>query len=162
MQIFQKYWQKWSLKFQSVVKTSKPMFMTQNLKFPTARDLKNISQKIISRKNDFPQNNSFLTAIWHIHTSTKMGFPGNQPKMAQLYGPLTFSKMVVRGWYMPHFDRRDLLNSKKQVWGWFPQLARPLWTDLRNFPIFSEISPGQPISKKVIFLTAESEKMIEN
>ena len=90
---------------------------------PQARNIKNISQNIISRKNVFPKNNSFPSAMSHIRTSTKVGFPGNQPKMFQLHGPLTFSKMVVRGWYMPHFDRTDVLTSKKQVWGGFRNLS---------------------------------------
>ena len=50
---------------------------------------------------------------------------------------------------MPHFDRRDLLNSKKTGLGWFPQLARPLRADLRNFPIFSEISACAGVVEKV-------------
>ena len=87
----------------------------------------------------------------HIRKPTQMGFPENRPKMPQLHGPIIFSKMDVRGWHMPHFDRRDLLKLQKTGLGWFPQLARPMWADLRNFPIFSEISPGQPISKKSDF-----------
>ena len=138
------------------------MFLTQKPKFHQSRNLINISQKIISRKNYFSKNNSFPSAMSHIRTSTKVGFPGNQPKMLQLHGPLTFSKMVVRGWYMPHFYRADLLTSKKTGLGWFPQLVRPLRADLRIFSIFSEMSAGWPISKKVIFFTSESEKMIEN
>ena len=58
----------------------------------------------------------------HIRKSTKMPFLENRPKMPPLHGPITFSKMDVRGWYMPHFDRRDLLDSKKQVWGGFRNL----------------------------------------
>ena len=98
----------------------------------------------------------------HIRISTKMSFLENRPKMPQLHGPITFSKMVVRGWYMPHFDRRDLLDSKKQVWGGFRNLPGLYGPISEIFSIFSEISPGQPRSKKVIFLTSESEKMIEN
>ena len=109
--------------------------MTQKPKFHRSGDLKNISQKIISRKNYFPWNVSFFAAIWHTRTSTKMRFPGNQPKMVQLHGPITFSKMVVRGWYMPHFYRRDLLDSKKQVWGGFRNMPGLYGPILRNFPI---------------------------
>ena len=112
------------------------MFLTQKPKFPLARDLKNISQKIISRKNDFPRKLCFPSAMSQTRTSTKMGFPGNQPKMVQLHGPITFSKMVVRGWYMPHFCRRNLLNSKKQVWGGFrnlPGLYGPICEFYRFF-----------------------------
>ena len=81
----------------------------------------------------------FFTPMSHTRTSTKMGFPGNQPKMVQLHGPITFSKMVVRGWYMPHFDRRNLLNSKKQVWGGFrtlPDLCGPICELSRFFRKF--------------------------
>ena len=99
------------------------MFLTQKPKFPTARDLKNISQKIISRKNNFPQNNSFFTPMVHIRKPTQMGFPEIRPKMLQLRDHITSSKMVVRSWYMTHFDRTDLLNSKKQVWGGFRKLS---------------------------------------
>ena len=136
--------------------------MTRKPKFHLARDLTNISQKIISRKNNFPRNIGFPSAMSLTRTSTKMGFPGNQPKIVQLHGPITFSKMVVRGWYMPHFDRRDLLDSKKTGLGWFPQLARPPRADLRFFSIFSEISIWAAATQKVIFLTSESEKMIAN
>ena len=66
-----------------------------------------ISQKILRRKNYFPKNNSFCPAMSHIHKSTKMGFPGNQPKMAQLHRYRTSSQMVVGGWYMTHNDRKD-------------------------------------------------------
>ena len=105
------------------------MFLTQKPKFHQSRNLINISQKIISRKNYFSKNNSFPSAMSHIRTSTKMGFPGNRPKMLQLRDHITLSKMVVRGWYMTHFDRTDLLNSKKQVWGGFrnlPVLCGPI------------------------------------
>ena len=75
----------------------------------------------------------------HIRKPTQMGFPEIRPKMPQLHGPITFSKMDVRGWYMPHFDRRDLLNSKKQVWGGFrnlPDLYGPICEFSRFFGKF--------------------------
>ena len=89
------------------------MFLTQKPKFPIPRTLMDISQKKMSLKNNFPRILCFSPEISHIHKSTKMGFQGNQPKMAQLRNNITSSKMVVRGWYMTHFDRRDPLNSKK-------------------------------------------------
>ena len=128
------------LRFQSVVKTFGIMFFTQKPKFPIPRTLIDISQKIISRTNYFPRILCFSPAISHIHKSTKMGFPGNQPKITQLHKNITSSKMIVRGWYMTHFDRRDLLNSKKQVWGGFhniPDLPGPICD---FFSDFSEIS----------------------
>ena len=96
----------------------------------------------------------------HIRTSTKMGFPENQTKMIQLRDHRTSPKMVVRGWYMTHFDRTDLLNSQKTGLGWFPQLARPLRADLRIFSIFSEISVWNTDPQKPIFLSFESEKNV--
>ena len=53
-------------------------------------------------------------------------------------------------------------NLQKTGLGRFPQLARPLRADLRIFSIFSEISIWAADSQKTIFLTSESEKMIEN
>ena len=48
--------------------------------------------------------------------------------------------MGGRGWYMTHFDRRDLLHSKKQVWGAFHNLSG-LPSPIRDFfSIFREIS----------------------
>jgi len=91
-----------------------------------------------------------------------MGFPGNRPKMVQLHNNITSSKMVVRGWYMPHFDRTDLLESKKQVWGGFRNLS-----DLRG-PIceisrfFRNFRSGRLIAKNRFFLTFESEKNFKN
>ena len=76
-------------------------------------NLIDISQKILRPKNYFPKNVIFSPEISHIRKSTKVRFPRNQPKMAQLHQNTTSSEMVVRGWYTTHFDRRDLLNSKK-------------------------------------------------
>ena len=44
-------------------------------------------------------------------------------KMSQLHKIRKSSKMVARGSYMTHFDRRDLLKSKKHVWGCFRNLS---------------------------------------
>ena len=120
------------LGFQSVVKTFKTLFLTQKPKFPIPRTLIAISQKIISRTNYFPRILCFSPAISHIHKSTKMGFPGNQPKITQLHKNITSSKMVVRGWYMTHFDRRDLLNSKKK----FGIVSTTYMTSPDRFAIF--------------------------
>ena len=99
--------------FRSIVKSNKIMLLTQNPKFPMNMNLMDISQKILPRKNYFPRILCFSPAMSHIHTPTKMGFPGNRPKMPQLLKNTTSSKIVVWGCYMTHFDRRDLLNSKK-------------------------------------------------
>ena len=81
--------------------------------------------------------------------------------MLELHKIRKLSEMVVRGWYMPHFNRRDLLNSKKTGLGWVPQLVRPPRADLRNFSIFSEISVWAADREKPIFLTFESEKKFQ-
>ena len=49
----------------------------------------------------------------HTQKSTKMGFPGNPPKIIEIRQNRKSSKMVVWGWYMTHFDRRDCLMPKK-------------------------------------------------
>ena len=69
--------------------------------------------------------------------------------------------MVVRGWYMTHFDRTDLLHSKKQVWGGFrnySDLQKPIY---EKFSIFSEFSVWAAGSRKPIFLTSESENFFQ-
>ncbi len=108
-------------------------------------------QKKISRKNNFPRILCFPSTMSHIHKSTKMRFPGNRPKMAQLHKNTTSSKMVAWGWYMTHFNRRDLLNSKKLVWDGFHNLP-DLPGRFAIFLDFSEISrraaePRKPISQ---------------
>ena len=64
---FPEFWKICEPKFQSVVKTLKTMFLTQKPKFPTARDLTNISQKIITRKNNFTQKIDYATYIWALN-----------------------------------------------------------------------------------------------
>ena len=44
-------------------------------------------------------------------------------KMVELHNNRKSLEMVVRGWYMTHFDRRDLLKSKKLVWGGFSNMS---------------------------------------
>ena len=137
------------------------IFISRNFFFPRARNIKNISQKINSRKNYFFKNLNFLKAVSYIHKSTKMRFPGNRPEMLKLHYHITSSKMVVRGWYMTHFDRRDLLNSKKQVWGGFrnlPDLCGPICEFSRFFSKISSCAADRKIS---IFLTFESEKNVQ-
>ena len=68
----------------------------------------------------------------HMHKSTKMRFPGNQPEILQLHKNITSSKMVVRGWYMTHFDPRDLLNSKNR----FGVVSATYPTSAGRFAIF--------------------------
>ena len=138
------------------------MFFLQKPKFHRSRDLISNSRKKMSRTNYFPWQNSFPSAMSHIRTSTKMGFPGIEAKMLELHDHITSSKMVVRGWYMTHFDRRDLLNSKKQVWGGFrnlPDLRGPICEFSRFFWKFRS---GPRILEKWFFWLQSPKKMFEN
>ena len=117
--------------------------------------------KKCSRKNNFPRILCFPSAMSHIRKSTKMGFPGNRPKMPQLHKFRKSSEMVVRGWYMTHFDRRDLLQSKKQVWGGFRNLSDLPGPICEISRFFSEISVWEAGSRKPIFLTSEYENFFE-
>ena len=136
------------------------MFLVQKPKFPMRMNLIDISQKILRRKNYFPRILCFSPEISHIHTPTKMGFPRNQPKIAQLRKNTTSSKMVARGWYMTHFDRRDLLNSEKKVWDGFHNLpALPgLICDFSRF--LRGFRAGRRILEKPSSWTSESEKNV--
>ena len=69
--------------------------------------------------------------------------------------------MVVRGWYMTHFDRRDLLQSKKQVWGGFRNLSG-LPSPIRDFfRFFREISTEAHKPKNPSAPTFESENYFQ-
>ena len=71
------------------------------------------SRNTFSPKNNFPCFNSFSSAMSCFHITTKMRFRGNPRKTVELQNYIKSWKMVVRSWYMTHFDRRDLLKSKK-------------------------------------------------
>ena len=65
---------------------------------------------------------------------------------------------------MTHFDRRDLLESKKQVWGGFRNLSDlpGLICDFsRFFSEISEISAWVADPQNQIFLTSESENFFQ-
>ena len=94
----------------------------------------------------------------HIRKPTQMGFPEIRPKMPQLHGPITFSKMDVRGWYMPHFDRRDLLTSKKQVWGGFRNLSDLYGPICEILRFFRKFRSGPRLLKKWFFLLQSPKK----
>ena len=120
----------------------------------------NISQKILRRENYFPWNVIFSPEMSHICTSAKIGFPGNQPKIPQLHKNTTSSEMIVRGWYMTHIDRRDLLNSKKKGWGGFHNLSGlpgPI-CDFSRF--FWGFRAAPQILEKPSSWTSESEKNV--
>ena len=96
----------------------------------------------------------------HICTSAKNWFSGNQPKIPQLHKNTTSSEMVVRGWYMTHIDRRDLLNSKKLIWDGFPNLPGipgPI-CDFSRF--FWGFRAAPQILEKPSSWTSESEKNV--
>ena len=98
---------------QSVVKSFQSLFLTPKPKFHRLRNQMNSSSKKMSQTYYFPRIFGFPSAMSHIHKSTKMRFPGNQPKMPHLHRKTTSSEMVVRDWYMTYFDRRYLIISKK-------------------------------------------------
>ena len=91
-----------------------------------------------------------------------MRFPENPLKILQLRDHITSSKMVVRGWYMTHFDRSDLLNSKKISLGGFcnlPDLCGPICEFSR---FFRKFHPGPLITKNRFFYLSSPKKMFEN
>ena len=105
---------------------------------------------------NFPIGNSHIK-----HKSTKMRFQGNQPEMHQLDDYIISSKIVVWGWYMTHFDRRDLLKSKKKVWDGFHHLS-VIPGPICDFPrIFREFRGGPRILEKPSSWTSESEKNVQ-
>ena len=86
----------------------------------------------------------YVFSLWcHIFANRpKCGFPGNRSKMHQLQKIRKSSELVIRGWYMTHFDRRDLLHSKKQVWGGYRNYSDLLKPICEFSMIFSEIPSG--------------------
>ena len=117
--------------------------MTQNPKFPNLRNQMNDSRRKKNVKNDFLNFFGFLSAKSHFHKSTKTRFPENPSKVVQLHKSINSSRMVVRGWYMTHFDRRDLLHSKKLGVGWlrtFSDCHGPICEFSRFFQKFHKIS----------------------
>ena len=121
-----------------------------------------ISQKILRRKNYFPRILCFSPAMSHIHKSTKMRFPGNRPKMPQLLKNTTSSKMVVRSWHTTLFDRRNFLNSKKLVWGGFPNLPDLTGPICDFFSIFRKFRGGPRNLENRFLNLSIKEKMFEN
>ena len=135
--------------------------MTQKPKFHRLRDQMNNSRNKYQDKIIFSNFYGFPSAMSHFHKSTKTRFPENPSKVVQLHNYIKSSEMVVRGWYMTHFDRRDILNSKKIGLGWYCNYSDSSVLILRNFSIFSEISSNFASRENPIFLTSESIKMVE-
>ena len=103
----------------------------------------NNSSKKIMRENNFPRFFGFPSAISYIRKSTKIRFSRIQPKMVELHKSRKSSKMIVYGWYMTHFDRRDILKSKKLGLGWFWNFfdfPGPIYEFSRFFRKFLQIS----------------------
>ena len=98
----------------------------------------------------------------HMHKSTKMGFPGNQPKITKLHQNIISSEMVVRGWYMTHFDRRDPLNSKKLVWGGFHNLPDLPGLICEFSGFFWKSRDARRILENQVHGLSTKEKMLEN
>ena len=122
----------------------------------------NNSRKINFQKNNFPCFNSFPSAMSWFCWLTKMRFSENPPKMVEIHENRKSSEMVVRGWYMAHFDRRDLLKSKKLVWGRsrnMPDLPGPICEFSRFFSKFHQISQ---VLKNRFFWLPSPKKSSEN
>ena len=137
------------------------MYMTQKPKFPYHRNQMNTFINKFCVKNYFPRFFGFFPATSHIRKSAKMWLLENRSKMLQLHQIRKSSKMIVRGWYIPHFERRDLLHSKKQVWGGFCNLSDlpGLICDFSRF--FRKFRPGSRIPKIRFFWLPSPKKMFE-
>ncbi len=140
-------------------KNFKNDFHEQKLFFPRARNIKNISQKVNLRKNDFFKNLNFLKLVSHIHKHLQIdqnAISGNSAENSPTSRPHNFFRngrtRLVYDSFWPQGQ------VKKICLGWFPQLVRPLRADLRIFSIFSKISPWTADPQKQIFRTFESEK----
>ena len=100
----------------------------------------NNSRNIIYAKNNFLEFFGFLSTKSHSRISPKMWFSGNLPEKVKFPKYIKSSEMVVRGWNMTHFDRRDLLKYKKIGLGWFcylSDLQEPICEISDFFPQFS-------------------------
>ncbi len=135
--------------------------MTQKPKFHRLRDQIDNSRKKYQDKIIFSNFYGFPSAMSHFHKSTKTRFPENPSKVVQLHNYIKSSEMVVRGWYLTHFDRRDILNSKKIGLGWFCDFSGVTVLILRIFTIFLEISSWTAGEGKNIFPTFDSEILFQ-
>ena len=118
-----------------------------------------ISRRKKPRKYNFPWLPTFFSDLSWICKSTKMWFLGKPRKIAEFHNYRKPSKMVVWGWYMTHFDRRDLLNSKKLVLDRFrnlPDLPGPICKIFDFFRNFRQI----PQVLKIRFFWLSSPKKI--
>ena len=106
-----------------------------------------ISQKILRRKNYFPRILCFSPEISHIHKSTKIGFPGNQPKNAPTSPKHNFFENGrTRLVYDSFWPQRPPKLQKMGLW-WIPQLVRPPRADLRFSRFFENFDLGRGSSE---------------
>ena len=85
----------------------------------------NKSRNKIHAKNYFLDFFGFFPTKSHSRISPKMRFSGNLPEIVKFPKYIKSSEMVVRGWYMAHFHRRDFLKSKKIGLGGFRNMPDP-------------------------------------
>ena len=97
----------------SIGKSILTMHMTQKPKFHRLRNQMSISRKKFARKNNFPKRLCFPSGMSWFCKFTKMGFPEIPGKMVKLHNYIKSWEMVARGWYTAHFNRTDILNTKK-------------------------------------------------
>ena len=113
------------------------MHMTQKPKFHRLRDqMNNYSRKNIRTKLFFP---TFMVFPLQCHTFAnrrKCDFREIRQEMVEFQNYIKSSEMVVRGWYMTHFDRRDILKSKKFGLGRFRDFSGATVLILSIFTIF--------------------------
>ena len=115
------------------------------------------SRNKIVRKINFAWFNSFPSAMSWFWKSSKLWFPENPPKMVELHNYIKSSEMVVRGWYMTHFDRKDLLRSKKIVSDRFHILPDLPGTICEIFRFFCNFCQNLQLLKNRFFLTFKFE-----
>ena len=130
--------------------------MTQKPKFHHLRNPMSNSRNKIVQKINFAWFNSFPSAMSWFWKSSKMWFPENPPKMVELHNYIKSSEMVVRGWYMTHFDRKDLLRSKKFVSDRFHILPDLPGTICEIFRLFCNFSPNPQFLKNRFFWLSSS------
>ena len=88
----------------------------------------------------------------------KIRLPEIPPNMARLHKYRKSSEMVVRGWYMTHFDRRNVLNSEKLGFGRFRTFSDHQRSIFDFSMFFPRILPNFKCPEKPVFSWSESQK----
>ena len=125
-------------------KNFKNDFHEQKLFFLRARNIKNISQKINLRKNDFFKNLNFLKLVSHIHKHLQIdqnAISGNSAENSPFSRPHNFFRNGRTRLVYDSFWPQGPLKVQKISLGSIPQYPRPPEVDLRIFSIFPKISP---------------------